>query len=203
MLVESFSATLGDDFEIAGCAFDGRGLLALVACCPADCLLLDLWLPGANGLELIPQARLLQPVMKILVVTMMNDRLLAEAALDAGAHGFVPKDAGIAELVAAISEVLAGRRYVSPKVPKTSHRIGLAAAHAGLSSLTPREHEIVMLLGEGKSETEIARTLGLGLTAITFHKKNLMPKLGISDDARLTRLAVLLRPATLQGADSA
>ena len=204
MIVEAFCEVLRDNYEIAGVAFDGDELLDLVSRCPADCLLLDLILPGINGLELIPRVRSLQPAMKILVVTMLLDRAMADAALSAGADGFIPKDGTIAELQFAISEVMAGRPYVSPRVPKTSHRVGLGAYHTGLAALTPREHETILLLGEGKSETEIAHILGISLTTVSYHKHHMMRRLGIKNNTALLQFAVLARaeaeraPATNQ-----
>jgi two-component system response regulator NreC len=149
MIVESLCTTLGREYDISGVANGGDELLALLRRSTADCLLLDLVMPGKNGLELIPGVRNLRPAMKILVVTMLLDRALANTSLFAGASGFVPKDASIAELKLAISEVLAGRCYVSPRVPKSSHRVGLAAHHTGLHLLTPRQEEILLLLGQG------------------------------------------------------
>jgi DNA-binding NarL/FixJ family response regulator len=192
MVVEAFSVALRPRFDVAGVAYDGQRLVALANCCPADCLLLDIALPGQNGLQLVPRVRAAQPEMRILVVTMFLDRAIANAALDAGADGIVPKDAPLAELELAISEVLAGRRYVSPRLPKTSHRVGLQARHQGLERLTPRQQDIVRLFGEGKSETEMARALGVGLSTITFHKHNLMRALGVESDAALKQLCGLL-----------
>ncbi len=105
----------------------------------------------------------------------------------------MPKLAGMTELKLAIAEVLAGHRYVSPLVPKSTHRLGMGAIHPLLGNLTPREHQIVLLLGEAKSETEIARLLDLHLSTVAFHKRNAMRKLGMGTDAALIKLAVLLR----------
>ncbi len=193
MIVAGLCALLGREFEIAGVAYTGDELLALLRECAADCLLLDLMMPGHNGLELIPEIRSLRPQMSILVVTMLLDRGIAKAALAAGASGFIPKDASIADLKGAIGEVLAGRRYLSPRLPKTTHRLSLESRHVGLHRLTARQQQIVLLLGEGKSETEIARALGLGLSTITFHKRNLMRELGIETDGGLMKYAVLVR----------
>lgn len=199
MVVESFSAALGRDYDIVGMAFDGGGLASLVAHRTADCLLLDLMMPLTNGLEIIPTMRSLQPGMKIVIVTALEDRAMANAAVSAGADGFVPKTAGIAELKSAIRAVLAGRQYVSPLVPKTSDRMGMNAVHPALASLTPREHQVVLLLGEAKSETEVAKLLDLHISTVAFHKHNAMHKLGMKTDAALFTLAVLLRagPGTL------
>lgn len=193
MIVAGFRSLLEREYEIAGVAHTGDGLLHLVSECSADCLLLDLLMPGRNGLELIPTIRKLRPEMRILVVTMLLDRVMAEAAFSAGASGFVAKDSGVEELRAALSAVLGGGMYMSPRVPKTSHRVGLTARHLGLHRLTPRQEEIVLLLGEGRSEAEVARLLGLRQSTITFHKHNLMRVLGIVTDSALTQYAVLVR----------
>lgn len=178
---------------MAAVAYGGDELLRLVSGCQADCLLLDLEMPGRNGLELIPLVRRLQPALKILVVTMFRDRVIAEAAMSEGANGFVPKDASADELRTAVREVLAARRYVSSLLPKSSHRVGLGAQHLGLHRLTPRQQQIVLLLGEGRSTTEVSTTVGLGLSTITFHKHNIMRTLGINTDGGLIRYAVLVR----------
>ncbi len=129
---------------------------------------------------------------------MMLDRGLAEAALSAGANGFVPKDAGSDELRTAIAQVLAGLRYLSPRVPKTSHSLSLGARHVSLHRLTPRQQEIVLLLGEGRSGVEIAHTLAVGASTITFHKHNIMRALGIESEASFVKFAVLVATSALR-----
>ena len=193
MIVDSLSAILSRDYEIAGVAFDGPSLVELVSHRPVDCLLLDLILPGHHGVELIPRVLALQPCLKVLVVTMLKDRWAAVLSLAAGAHGFVPKDAGIEELKQAIEAVLAGCNYVSRKVPKASHRVSMHAKHPALQCLTPRQEEILLLLGEGRSETSTADILGLSLSTIAFHKHNLMHVLGLHSDASLRQFSVLVR----------
>ena len=199
LVVDALSASLATTFEIAGVAHAGHELLALLARTPADCLLLDLQLPDRSGLDLIPEVLALQPDLKILIVTMFLDRALAEAALAAGAHGFMPKDAGLAELTKAINAVLAGKRHVSARVRNLDRRTNLAAAHPGLHRLTPRQQTVFHLLGEGKSEADIARQLDVSPSTITFHKQNIQATLGFENSAALLRFAVLLRNS-LKGA---
>jgi DNA-binding NarL/FixJ family response regulator len=167
-------------------------LLALLARTSADCLLLDLQLPDRSGFDLIPEVLALQPDLKILIVTMFLDRSLADAALAAGARGFVPKDAGLAELTKAISAVLAGKRHVSDRVLNLHRRTNLAAAHPGLHRLTPRQQTVFRLLGEGKREADIARQLDVSPPTITFHKHNIQATLGFDSGVSLTRFAILL-----------
>ncbi len=98
----------------------------------------------------------------------------------AGAHGFVPNDdTSAGDLKNAIAEVLARRLYVSSRVPKTMHRVGLAAARRGLHRLTPRQQEIVLLIGARKSASEISHELGVSPSTVSFHKNNIMRVLGL------------------------
>ena len=196
MVVQGLEQMLGDRYDIAGVAYAGDELLALLERTPADVVLLDLSLPGRSGLDILPDIRALQPAVKVLVLTMHADRVLAEAALAAGALGFVPKDAGMEELKLALTEVLAGRRYVSPRVPKSSHRMALDALHASLAKLTERQQTILRLLGQGLSSAEIGEKLGLSENTITFHRKRIRTVLGLTSEWELTRQAILVHLAT-------
>ncbi len=201
LMVQGLSEMLGRRFEIVGVAYAGDELLGLLKRTEADCLLLDLSLPGRNGLELLPDIRKLQPDLRVLVLTMHVDRILAEAALAAGATGFVPKDSGMDELETALKEVLAGRRYLSPRVPKLTRRVGLDAMHASLSRLTPRQQEILTLVGQGKTSAEIGQRLGLSEPTITFHRQRIRKILGLSSEWELTHFAILVHLAA--GAEEA
>jgi two-component system invasion response regulator UvrY len=201
MVVQGLEQMLGRRFEIAGVAYAGDELLTLLQRTPADGLLLDLSLPGRSGLDILPDIRALQPDLKVLVLTMHADRVLAEASLAAGALGFVPKDAGLEELELALSHVLAGRRYVSPRVPKTSHRVALDALHASLARLTERQQTILGLLGRGMTSAQIGDKLGLSEATITFHRKRIRTILGLSSEWELTRQAILVHLATGGGTE--
>ena len=194
MFVEGLRSSLAATYDIVGVAYRGDELLALLKTRSADCLLLDLQLPDCLGLDLIPDVLAQRPEMRILVVTMFLDRTLADAALAAGAHGFIPKDAGRKELKRAIADVLAGERHVSPRVPRTSNRrTSLEALHPALQRLTPHQQTVFRLIGDGKSETEIAHSLGVGSSTITFHKQRIQQTLGLETRATLVRFAVLVR----------
>ncbi len=200
LLVESLRSTLSKRFTVAAVAYDGDALLGLLPTTEAECLLLDLSLPGRNGLELIPAVRRLRPALKILIVTMHLDRSLADAAMQTGANGFVPKDSGLEELETAITAVLAGQRYLSPRLPPHTQSVGLAASHPAFSKLTPRQQEIVQLIGDGKTTADIASILGLSQRTVGFHRTNIRKTLGIDSELGLARQAVLFRMG--QGAGS-
>lgn len=195
MLVEALSTLLAPHFDVVGVAHSGDALLAALPASPADALLLDLNMPGRSGLDLLPDLVARHPSLKILVVTMYVDRVLADAALLAGAHGFVPKDSKVDELVVALNEVLAGRKYVSPNVPRQSNRVSMGAQHLGLARLTPRQQDIVRMIGAGKSTSDIADALGLSVHTVSFHRKNIRRVLGIESDWGLVRYAILVSVA--------
>lgn len=179
-------------YSIVAVVHSGTELLTVLREVPADCLLLDLCMPGHHAITLIPTIRELQSGLKIVVLTMLVDRVIADACLRSGAHAFVPKDADEEEVRLAITTVLAGGQYLSPHVPGTNHPVSRAAQRLGLERLTTRQQEILLLLGQGKHAAQIAETLGVGRSTITFHLKNLMRVLAVSTSDALLQLAVLM-----------
>ncbi len=196
LLVQGLQEMLGKRYDIVGVAYAGDELLELLRHTPADALLLDLSLPGRSGLDLLPEIRARQPELRVVVLTMHVDRILADAALAAGAAGFVPKDAGMDELERAVESVLAGEQYLSERVPPISHRVGLAAVHASLARLTPRQQTILGLIGRGKTSAEIADMLGLTESTITFHRQRIRRLLGLATEWELVRHAILVEVAS-------
>jgi DNA-binding NarL/FixJ family response regulator len=158
-----------------------------------DAITLDLGLPDRGGLEAIADLRAAAPEARLLVVSMHTDRALADAALHAGAAGYVPKDAGIPELESALGEVLAGRRYLSPRLPRRGPKSGIDAVQLGLGRLTPRQQEIVRLMGDGHNTAEIAERLHVSLNTVAFHRKRIRKALGIDTELGLVRYALLVQ----------
>jgi DNA-binding NarL/FixJ family response regulator len=192
LLVQALRTMLEPHFDVAGSALSGDELLRQLPAARPDVLLLDLQMPGRSGLDLLPELTAKYPALRILIVTMHVDRVLADAAMHAGAHGFVPKDSPVEELVVALNEVLAGRKYVSPAVPRLSNRVSMGAQHLGLARLTPRQQEIVQMIGAGKTTQEIADKLGLSTHTVSFHRKNIRRTLGIDTEWGLVRYAILV-----------
>ena len=193
MVVEGLRSMLQHRYDVVAVAHSGKDLLKVLRKVRADCLLLDLSMPERNGLELLPDIRAIRPSLKVLVVTMHLEKTLAVAALDAGANGFIPKDSGMAELEEAIEAVLAGERYLSPRVPSSTNRVALGAIHPALSRLTPRQHEILQLLADGKTSEQIGAILGLSYTTVTYHRVNIRKMLGVETDIGLMRYALLVK----------
>ncbi len=195
ILVEGLRSMLSRRFDVVGVAHDGVELLAQLEHTTADCLLLDLAMPGRSGLELLPGIRAKYPAMKVLIVTMHLERILADAAMRAGANGFLPKDSGVEELSEAIREVLAGRTWISPRVPPADTSVD-GVGPTELGALTPRQLEIVRLIGLGKSSAEIGNELGVSVHTVTFHRTRIRQALGIANEWGLARFALLLHMGT-------
>lgn len=178
-------------YAVVGTVGDGREVHGAVERLQPDVLLLDLSMPHRNGLDLIPELVVAFPALRILVVTMHLDRTLADLALQAGAHGFIPKGATADELNNAVREVLSGERYVSPKIPRRSFRDAAALDDPTLDRLTPRQRQILDLVGQGKSSAQIAEALSLSPRTIEFHRAQIRKTLGISSEMGLLRYAIM------------
>jgi len=194
LLLEGLRLALQDRYDIVGTANAGAGVVKSCERLKPDAVVLDLSLPDRSGLEIIADLRAELPGVKILVVTMHADRVMADASLQTGAHGFLPKDAGIPELTAALTRILAGGKIVSDRIPKLgSTRPTLADAALGLAQLTPRQRKIVHLIGEGKRSVDIADEIGCSAATVAFHRMGIRKALGLQSEFALLRYALLVR----------
>jgi DNA-binding NarL/FixJ family response regulator len=159
-----------------------------------DLILTDLTMPGRGGLEFLRDLRAAHEKVPILVVSMHDEGVYAERALRAGARGYIMKEAGGENLLAAIRRVLGGEVHVSPRM---SARI-LDALSAGrprgsrspIEQLTDREFEVFQLIGQGKSTRDIAAALHLSPKTVDVHRGHIKEKLGLRDVTALIRHAV-------------
>jgi DNA-binding NarL/FixJ family response regulator len=191
MVAQGFKAMLGREHEIVEIVRDGQGVVPAVRKHRPDVLLLDLSLPHRTGMDILSELRATEPQLRVVVVTMHVDPAMVEAAMGLGAAGFVPKDAGVEELKAAIHEVLAGRRYVSRRAKRRGPR-GPTVDRMGFMQLTPRQQEIVGMIGRGLTSEEIAERLGLTLHTVHFHRKNIARILGLETEWAMVRYAILV-----------
>jgi len=194
LMSHGLRALLKPNFPVVGVVNDGREVIDEIERSRPDIILLDLSMPHRNGLELIPDIAKLFPALKILVVTMHVDRALADLALQKGAHGFIPKEASAEELNGAIEAVLSGKSFISPRVPKRSFRDAAAVEHPALDKLTPRHLQILRLIGDGKSTSDIAEVLCVSPRTVEFHRASIRKALGITTEWGLMRFAIMLPP---------
>ena len=182
------------DLEVCGEAESAEQALGLAAKLKPSLVLTDISLTGRNGLELIKDLAAVQPGLPVLVLSMHEESLFAGRALRAGARGYVMKRAGGDRVVAAIREVLQGRIAVSPDMATSlleeySGR-GSRSGRNLLPNLTDREFEIMQLIGEAKSNREIAGQLHLSPKTVETHRMNLMRKLKLRNAPELLRFAL-------------
>lgn len=191
LVAQGLRALLEPDHEVVAIVHDALKAKVTIQRMEPDAVLLDLSMPRRNGLELLPELRAAFPGIRLLVVTMHVDRGLADMAFAAGADGFVPKESTAKELRAAIAAVLAGDRFLSPRVPRRAYRSSSMTADPSLDRLTPRQLQILKLLGEGKGGNEIAEELHLSARTIEFHRAGIRRVLGIATEFGLVRFAIV------------
>jgi DNA-binding NarL/FixJ family response regulator len=170
----TFALDSQPDIHVVGEAEDGAEAVAAYRRCSPDVVILDLRMPKMNGMETIAHLRREFPEARILVLTNYSSGDEIEAALKAGALGFVPKDTPLAELLEAIRQVSQGHQHVPREV---SGRLASRIA----TQLSPREIEILRAIGRGLSNKEIASLLDLTESTIKGHVTNLLTKLRVAD----------------------
>jgi two-component system response regulator NreC len=175
------------DIEVAGEAGDGREAVELCRRVKPDVVVMDVGMPGLNGVDATRQVIEASPNTRVLILSMHACEEHVRPALRAGASGYVLKGAGMSDLVAAIRAVAVGDAFFSPAVAKLLLRDMQAE---GGPELTGREREVLQLVGEGKSSPDIARILHLSVKTVEGHRAKIMSRLNIHDVAGLVRYAV-------------
>ncbi|MBA9007546.1 response regulator transcription factor [Thermomonospora cellulosilytica] len=185
------------DVEVVGEAADGRDAPRLVAELQPDVILMDLRMPGVDGITATGRIMAARPASRIVVLTTFGDDDHLYPALAAGAFGFLVKDAPPQDLLAAIRRAAAGEQPFSQDVlgrlverAVGAHDARRAPAGPGLPELTGRERQVLAMVGAGLSNGEIAARLHLGVTTVKTHVANLMRKTGCPNRIRLAVLAV-------------
>jgi DNA-binding NarL/FixJ family response regulator len=179
------------DLAVVGEAKDGREVLERVRDIDFDVLLLDLSMPGKSGIELIKQVRAEKPKLRVLVLSMHQERQYAVRAIQAGASGYLTKESAPAQLVSAIRRVAAGGAFITDAV---AEQLALGAMpqtdgppHRALSD---REFQVFQALAAGKAVSEIANELKLSVKTVSTHKAHIMQKMNIGNPAELIRYAI-------------
>ena len=178
------------EMEVVAEAEDGRKALRLARDLQPDIVLMDIAMPGLNGLEAAERIHGILPAVKIIILSMHASEEYVAQALKAGASGYLLKDAATTELEMALKSVSMGQFYLSPAISRQVVDTMLRGGPTGLDLLTPRQREILQLIAEGKSTREIADTLHLSVKTVETHRAQLMERLDIHDVAGLIRYAL-------------
>jgi DNA-binding NarL/FixJ family response regulator len=179
--------------EIVGEARDGRQAVELVKELKPDLLLMDVSMPDMNGFDATQRVHELDPNIKVLILTMHDEEELVARCLEAGAAGYIIKDAPASQLLYAIEMVKKGERYLSPVVLKqvvAGYVKNSNVPQTSYDRLSPREREVLKLLAEGLSVKEVATRLNLSVKTVDVHKTNLMKKIDVHDRTELIKYAI-------------
>lgn len=177
-------------YRVVGEADNGRDAVALIRTATPDIVVMDIGMPELNGVEACRQVMRDYPKTRVVALSSYTDRRHVSGMLDAGAVGYIPKDAAADELMRALDAVSRGRSYLSPEITRI-----LINAHTGRSDsradpLGVREREVLQLLAEGQTSGEIAASLHIATSTADTHRRNLMKKLNIHSVAELTKYAI-------------
>jgi DNA-binding NarL/FixJ family response regulator len=183
-------------FEVVGEASTGLEAIAVAHEQKPDVVIMDINMPDLNGIDATRRLTMELPGVKVLALSMHSDQRYVIAMFEAGAAGYVLKNASTDELLLALPAVVRGQIYVSPALAGVVANRALGrrrpsdAKAKALNPLTPREREVLQLLAEGKSSKEIAVTLAIALPTVETHRRQLMGKLGMRTIAELTKYAI-------------
>ena len=186
-----------EGFRVDAEAADGHAAIQMAARLTPDVAVVDLAMPLLNGLDAALEITHVSPRTRTILLTMHTEDPYVTRALQAGIRGYVLKSQAAEDLVRAIREVARGAVYLSPGVSQTVVEAYLAKRNLPPDPLTPREHQILQLIAEGKTTKEVAALLGVSVKTAESHRTRIMTKLDIHETAGLVRYAIrqgLVRP---------
>ena len=202
---QGIKALLSDepDLEIVGEADNGREALPLVEALQPNVVLMDISMPGLNGIEATRQVRQRFPQVKVVVLSMHANEEYVFQVLRAGASGYVLKQSDSSEVLTAIRAALAGGSFLSPPISRAViddyvHRAEVRGQGDDLDLLTSREREVLQLLAEGFSNKKIAEQLNISIKTVETHRSNMMNKLDVKNKTDLIKYALRKGWATLE-----
>jgi DNA-binding NarL/FixJ family response regulator len=193
IVAEGLSSLLTAEFELVGVVEDGRALVESAKKLRPDVIVADITMPHLNGIDALAQLKNDNPKVRVVFLTMHQNAIYARRALEAGAVGYVLKHSAPAELILAIRAALDGKTFITPALAGEvlqAIKRDPKKANDPVTTLTPRQREILQLLAEGRSAKEIAATLGISPRTVEFHKYQMMETLQIQTSAELTHFAI-------------
>jgi DNA-binding NarL/FixJ family response regulator len=199
IVAAGLEALLADEYEVVGWAPDGRTLLELVRQLKPDLIVADISMPGLNGIRALGEMRREGMDLPVVFLTMHAEPVYARLALEAGAAGYVLKDAAPRELLKALQIAAKGGFYVSSEMAAEVFESASTTRpkRDPATGLTVRQREILRLLAAGQSAKQIAKLLGISHRTVEYHKYQSMTALGAKSNAELVQLAErlqILRP---------
>ena len=183
-----------EEIEVVGEAKDGREAIKAIEELLPDVILMDIAMPGLNGLEATRRIKKKFPKTKVVVLTMHTNEEYIFQILNAGADGYLVKETAFQDLISAINSVHRGEAFMSPSISKKVMTDYIQRAQGeervGFDTLTTREREILQLVAEGNSNKKIAEVLFISPKTVETHRAHIMDKLNIHDRAGLIKYAI-------------
>jgi DNA-binding NarL/FixJ family response regulator len=186
-----------DNVEVVGEAGDGFELLELLKKTSPQLVILDISMPNLRGLEATREIKIINPAVKVLILTMHKDKEYLYHAFSAGAEGYLLKEDADSELISAIDTLRRGGTYISPLLSTQLADLFIQKSRPGAEQmisprepLTTREREIIKLIAEGKSSKEVADLLFISSRTVQHHRANIMRKLNLKKTADLVKYAL-------------
>jgi two-component system nitrate/nitrite response regulator NarL len=194
-----------DNMRVVGEAVDGDEALRKARELSPDVVLMDISMPGMNGLAVTEVLRKEAPDMKVLILSVHSNKDYIFRVIQAGAHGYVSKEAPPEELLRAISTVYEGEPFFSEEIARAAltEFVRSGGKKEPFAQLTPREREVLVAIAEGQSNKEIADRLGIGVRTIETHRERIMRRLNIHSVAGLTKYAIANGLISLEGESAA
>jgi two-component system nitrate/nitrite response regulator NarL len=191
-----------DRLKIVGEASDGDEALNKVKELKPDVVLMDISMPRMNGLAVTELIRKEVPKTRVLVLSVHNNRDYIFRIIQAGAHGYISKEASPDALLGAIESVYSGEAFFSPEIAQAALNqiVTSGGKKDPFAQLTSREREVLVLIAEGQSNKEIANKLGIGVRTIETHRERIMRRLDIHSVAGLTKFAIANGMISIEGA---
>jgi len=198
MFVEGVESILFgmDNIQVVSKCYTGPEVFEKLATIPADVILLDINLPGMNGIEVCQKLNKEYPDIKVLALSMHNEESFVTEILKYGAQGYILKNTGKKELIHAIETINNGQSYFSEEVTETimkslvNQRTGSKKSAAAAPKISRREKDVLDLIVKEHTTQEIADTLFISLKTVESHRRSLLTKLGVRNTAGLVRVAI-------------
>jgi len=192
MVREGLAALISREPDIEIVGQDGHGLTVVKAVleCKPDVVVLDIMMPGINGLDICRELTRKAEGMYILILTMYSDEQFIVRALEYGASGYLLKEAAGDQLATAVRAVAKGELYLGPRIPKHVLECMGRGESDPYERLTTRERQVLQLIAEGKTNRQVAEELKLAVKTVDTHRAHLMRKLNIHDQTSLVKFAI-------------
>jgi DNA-binding NarL/FixJ family response regulator len=186
LVLEGLSKLLQNEVDLVGSASSGTEVIEKAVTLQPDVVLMDITMPGINGIEATKQLKQRAPNTRIIALTMHNSPVYLRESMKAGMAGYVLKQSAASELGAALQAVMRNERYVTPLLSEQANGVAEGTDRA----LTSRQREVLRLIAQGCIAKEIAARLGISVRTAEFHRVSIMQKLGLHTTAQLTRYAL-------------